>query len=87
MGNGGEAGWGTWTQTLGDVELRVAVPYGTTAKACDVQVRKASIKVGLKGAPPLVEGPLFAEARLGMCVAGRRWRQGLRGGRERALRR
>ncbi len=55
-GNGGEAEWGSWTQTLTDAEMRVAVPYGTTAKAVAVEIKKQHIKVGLKGQPPIVDG-------------------------------
>ena len=55
-GNGGEAEWGVWTQTLGDAELRVSVPPGTTSKAVSVDIKKTSITVGLKGQPPLLTG-------------------------------
>lgn len=51
-------------QTLGDVELRVAVPFGTTAKACDVAIKRGSLRVGLKGAAaPIVDAPLSAEVK------------------------
>jgi len=66
-GNGGEAEWGTWTQTLSDLEVRVALPPGTTAKAMAVDVRKHTLSVGLKGAPPICEGPLFAEVAADDC--------------------
>ena len=62
-GNGGEAEWGVWTQTLGDAELRVSVPPGTTSKAVSVDIKKTSITVGLKGQPPLLAG-----AHLGRCL-------------------
>ena len=45
-----------WTQTLGDAELRVSVPPGTTSKAVSVDIKKTSIAVGLKGQPPLLTG-------------------------------
>ena len=59
-GNGGEAEWGVWTQTLGDAELRVSVPPGTTSKAVSVDIKKTSISVGLKGQPPLLAGARIA---------------------------
>jgi hypothetical protein len=55
-GNGGEAEWGVWAQTLTDLELRVPVPPGTTAKALAVDTRKHTITLGLKGAPPILQG-------------------------------
>ena len=71
-GNGGEAEWGVWTQTLGDAELRVSVPPGTTSKAVSVDIKKTSITVGLKGQPPLLTGArtwVVARAR-----KAQRWR-------------
>ena len=62
-GNGGEAEWGVWTQTLGDAELRVSVPPGTTSKAIAADIKKNSIAIGLKGQPPLLAGACGSRAR------------------------
>jgi hypothetical protein len=61
-GNGGEAEWGVWTQTLGDAELRVSVPPGTTSKAIAADIKKNSIAIGLKGQPPLLAGACSSAA-------------------------
>jgi hypothetical protein len=66
-GNGGEAEWGVWTQTLGDAELRVTVPPGTTAKAIAADIRKHNITIGLKGQPPILSG---ACTRIVACACG-----------------
>jgi hypothetical protein len=55
-GNGGDAEWGVWTQTLSDAELRVAVPFGTAARDAVVEIKRQHLKVGLKGQPPLLDG-------------------------------
>jgi len=62
-GNGGEAEWGSWVQTLTDCELRVSVPFGTAARDVEVVVKRQHIKVGLKGQPPLLDGVLFGEVK------------------------
>ena len=71
-GNGGDADWGTWTQTLGDVEVRVSAPFGTVAKACVVDIKKGHLSVGIK--PPsggevqvLMAGPLHGEVQPEDC--------------------
>jgi hypothetical protein len=65
-GNGGEAEWGVWTQTLGDAELRVTVPPGTTAKAIAADIRKHNITIGLKGQPPILSGASHAHCGMRM---------------------
>ena len=55
-GNGGDAEWGTWTQSLTDCELRVPIPFGTTAKQLDVAIKRQHLKAVIKGQPPIVDG-------------------------------
>merc|ERR1719261_1830481 len=57
-GNGGIMPWGVWTQQLADLELKIPMASGTKAKQLVVDIRKQSIKVGLKGQPPALEGEL-----------------------------
>ena len=74
-GNGGDADWGTWTQTLGDVEVRVSAPPGTVAKMCAVDIRKGSLSVSVKpaqgsagtGPTVLMQGPLHGEVKPEDC--------------------
>lgn len=67
QGNGGEAEHYVWTQTLGDLELRVKVPLGTTAKQVAVEFKKKHLRIGFKGQPPLVDAPLYAEIKPDDC--------------------
>merc|ERR1712060_781144 len=63
-GNGGDAENYTWTQTLQETEVRVAVPPGTIAKTLNVDFKKRKLVVGVKGQPPIIDGELF-----GVCCA------------------
>jgi hypothetical protein len=57
LGNGGTVeGKYTWTQTLSEVDVRVPLPAGTTAKTLDVNFTNTKLKVGLKGQPAICEG-------------------------------
>jgi len=67
-GNGGEAEWGTWTQTLGELDLRVKVPHGTSGKQLKVIIKKRFLSVALKGAEaPIMEGELYADVQTDEC--------------------
>lgn len=48
----------TWSQTLREVELSVAVPPGTRGKDVAITISKSKLSVGLKGKEPLFSGPL-----------------------------
>ncbi|BGP44196.1 hypothetical protein JCM10450v2_000005 [Rhodotorula kratochvilovae] len=53
-----------WRQTLHDLTVTVPVPAGTRGKQLDVVLRKDFIRVGLKGAEPVIEGTLAKEIRV-----------------------
>ncbi|GAA5912477.1 hypothetical protein JCM8208_006612 [Rhodotorula glutinis] len=53
-----------WRQTLNDVTVSVPVPPGTRGKQLDVALRKDSIRVGLKGEPPVIEGSFPKEIKV-----------------------
>ncbi|KAF9958594.1 hypothetical protein BGZ72_000173, partial [Mortierella alpina] len=44
-----------WRQTLVDVDVSVKVPKGTRSKDLVVEIKKKSLKVGLKGQPLIIE--------------------------------
>eukprot|EP00211_Chloroparvula_japonica_P007797 CAMPEP_0119122068 /NCGR_PEP_ID=MMETSP1310-20130426/2442_1 /TAXON_ID=464262 /ORGANISM="Genus nov. species nov., Strain RCC2339" /LENGTH=314 /DNA_ID=CAMNT_0007111675 /DNA_START=77 /DNA_END=1021 /DNA_ORIENTATION=+ len=48
-GNGGKTEKYEWTQTLQEVDLRISLPEGTRGRDVDVEVKKQSITVTLKG--------------------------------------
>ncbi|RPA74064.1 nuclear movement protein NudC [Ascobolus immersus RN42] len=47
-----------WTQTLKDVDITIEVPKGTRGKQCVVEIKRDSIKVGLAGQEPILQGTL-----------------------------
>ncbi|GAA5835889.1 hypothetical protein JCM5353_007731 [Sporobolomyces roseus] len=57
-----------WRQTLNDVTVSVPVPQGTKAKQLTVEIKKLSIKVGLKGEEPILAGELPKEIKVDECT-------------------
>jgi hypothetical protein len=55
-GNGSITDKYIWTQTLSEVDARIPVPQGTKGRDLIVEIKPTTIKVGLKGKPPIVEG-------------------------------
>ncbi|KAI8812328.1 nuclear movement protein nudC [Cladochytrium replicatum] len=53
-----------WKQTLPDVEVTIPVPKGTRSRDLVVEIKKKSIKVGLKGKEPILEGELCKEVKM-----------------------
>ncbi len=55
-----DAGAYQWAQTIHDVKVRFQLPPETRGKAVDYQLSAGRLRVGLKGQPPVIDGPLFA---------------------------
>ncbi|KAF9088507.1 hypothetical protein BGX23_007293 [Mortierella sp. AD031] len=53
-----------WRQTLVDVDITFQVPKGTRAKDLVVDIKKKSLKAGLRGQTPIIEGTLCKEIKL-----------------------
>ncbi|EFN56166.1 hypothetical protein CHLNCDRAFT_57614 [Chlorella variabilis] len=68
VGNGADMGSYSWTQTLGEVAVVVPVPPGTKGRACDIAISRDKLRVGLKGQPPVLDGPLFASVQPDECL-------------------
>lgn len=59
-GNGADLPSYSWTQNLAEVTIVIPVPSGTKGRQCDVSITRTSLKAGLKGSDPVLEGKLFA---------------------------
>jgi hypothetical protein len=55
-----DAGAYQWCQTINDVKIRFQLPPETRSKSVDYALTPSRLRVGLKGQPPILEGPLFA---------------------------
>ncbi|KAI7838291.1 hypothetical protein COHA_007861 [Chlorella ohadii] len=67
-GNGADLGRYSWTQSLPEVVVSVPVPPGSKGRACDVVIGRDKLRVGLRGQPPVLDGPLFAAVKPDDCL-------------------
>ncbi|EGP91347.1 unnamed protein product [Zymoseptoria tritici ST99CH_1A5] len=47
-----------WTQTISDLDITAPIPGNLKGRDLDVKLSKMSIKAGIKGQDPIIEGPL-----------------------------
>ncbi|KAJ1359806.1 hypothetical protein KIN20_018607 [Parelaphostrongylus tenuis] len=64
-GNGADLDHYQWTQTLQEVEIRIPfkVSFPLKSRDVDVVVEKTHLRVALKGHPPVIDGPLYAQIK------------------------
>ncbi|XP_037721412.1 nuclear migration protein nudC [Drosophila subpulchrella] len=65
LGNGCTLDKYTWTQTLQEVELKIPfnVSFALRARDLVVSIGKKTLKVGIKGQEPIIDGELCAEVK------------------------
>ena len=63
-GNGGDYEKYSWAQKLEDVEIRIPLPFPCKSRDLIVEIGKKSLKVALKGHPPIIDGELDAEVKV-----------------------
>ena len=68
LGNGCDLEKYSWTQTLGEVELRVPLPFAVKSRDVAVDLQKKSMKLGLKGHPFIIDGDFHKEIKLEGCT-------------------
>ncbi|XP_019057958.1 PREDICTED: protein BOBBER 1 isoform X1 [Tarenaya hassleriana] len=67
QGNGLDFDNYSWTQTLQEVTVNIPVPCGTKARLVVCEIKKNSLKVGLKGQPPIIDGELYRPVKPDDC--------------------
>lgn len=63
-GNGANLEKYSWTQTLSEVTVTIPLPPGTNKRSIVCDIKKTSLKAGLKGQPHVLAGEFFAPVRV-----------------------
>ena len=64
-GNGGDLDHYRWTQTLEEITMFVKLPDNVTSKQLDIQMKASTLKIGVKGQTPIIDGPLHKKIKTG----------------------
>jgi hypothetical protein len=62
-GNGGDLPNYRWTQTLEEITMFVKLPDNVTSKQLDIQMKASTLKIGVKGQTPIIDGPLHKKIK------------------------
>ncbi|WCJ26957.1 Nuclear migration protein nudC [Euphorbia peplus] len=66
-GNGLDMDDHSWTQTIQELTVSIPVPPGTKSRDIVCEIKKKSVKVGLKGQAPILDGELFETIKVDDC--------------------
>ena len=58
----------SWGQSLQEVTVNVPVPQGTKSSFLLCDIKTNSLKVGLKGQPPIIDGELYNPVKVDDCI-------------------
>ena len=67
-GNGLDMESHSWAQTLQEVTITVHVPPGTKSKDVVCEIKRKSVKVGLRGHSPILDGELLETIKIDDCI-------------------
>ncbi|KAJ6943115.1 hypothetical protein NC652_008800 [Populus alba x Populus x berolinensis] len=67
-GNGLDMESHSWAQTQQEVTITVHVPPGTKSKDVVCDIKRKSVKVGLRGHSPILDGELFETIKIDDCI-------------------
>jgi len=67
LGNGGDNDKYSWTQTSNELELRIPLQEGTSARQLNVDLKKETLLVGVKGSEPIINGKLHSRINPSEC--------------------
>ena len=57
-----------WTQELTELTVSVELPPGTAKRDVVCKITSDSLEAGLRGQPPIIDGPLHAKTRVDDCM-------------------
>ncbi|KAF5477881.1 hypothetical protein F2P56_004489 [Juglans regia] len=66
-GNGLDMENYSWGQSLQEVTINVPVPHGTKSSLVLCEIKNNSLKIGLKGQPPIIDGGLYKPVKADDC--------------------
>ncbi|KAF9685599.1 hypothetical protein SADUNF_Sadunf03G0071400 [Salix dunnii] len=66
--NGLDMGNHSWAQTLQEVTITIPVPPGTKSRDVACEIKKKSLKLGLRSQSPILDGELFETIKVDDCI-------------------
>ncbi|KAG0568399.1 hypothetical protein KC19_6G016900 [Ceratodon purpureus] len=67
IGNGFDHETYSWTQTISDATVHIKLPHGTKAKEVACEIKGKTLKAGLKGQEPVLQGEFYTPVKSDDC--------------------